>query len=141
MRLVVASCPMTCGKCRSYRNSRDLDFFRTPKSGTVAVAKRFANPMLRSNPSSSDQLPVLEMGGTHDSIADASRTLAFQVVPVRHLLLEIAGRSFAIHFVVAEFQTTYPNCADVFPLALLEDLEYHSAVSRVPNQTLYRDGS
>jgi hypothetical protein len=81
------------------------------------------------------------MGDIHDSIADASHTLVFQVGPIRHVVPEIAERSPATHCAVEGFHMVLLDCEDAFLLTVLEDFEYHPAVSHVPDRTPCHDGS
>ena len=81
------------------------------------------------------------MGDIHDSIADASRILVFQVDRIRHVVLGTAECSLATHFVGEESYAVHRDCVDAFLQMVLGGLEYRLVVSHAPNQTPYHDGS
>lgn len=90
---------------------------------------------------SNDQPPVWEMDDNLDSIADATRIVMFQVGQIRHLLLEAAGCSLAIHIDGVKLYGTRRGHANTPLLALSARSECRSGVPRVSGSTLYPDGS
>lgn len=89
---------------------------------------------------SNDRPPVWEMVGNLDSIADATRIGMFQVGQIRHLLLEAAECSLAIHAGVKLYGTRlgHANASLQPPSA---HFECRSGVPHVPGSTLYPGGS
>lgn len=105
------------------------------------MRKRVAIAKLKSNIWPNVQLPVLEMGDDHDSIADASRILVFQAGPIRHSVLEIAEHSLVIHSAAVECRMAHLDFADAFPPMPSRHLGCRFAVSRVPDRTRCHDDS
>jgi hypothetical protein len=81
------------------------------------------------------------MGDILDSIADATRIVMFQVGQIRHLLLEAAECSLAIHAAGVKLYGTRLGHANASLLVLSAHFECRSGVPHVPDSTLYPGGS